>query len=74
MSDNDPIRPRGASASGLALVVLGWLLIALGVGLVAMQAIMGNVTIGGVVLALFVIATGAAPIAVGRGIAQSRER
>ncbi|HUQ00661.1 MAG TPA: hypothetical protein VM093_09400 [Aeromicrobium sp.] len=73
MSDNDPVRPRGASAGGLALVVLGWLLVALGVGLVVLQVVMGTLTAGGVVLSLFVMAAGAAPIAVGRGVAQSRE-
>lgn len=74
MSDSDPIRPRGASVSGLALVVLGWLLIALGLGLVVLQVVMGSVTAAGIVLALFVSAAGIAPIAIGRGIAQSRER
>lgn len=74
MSANDPIRPRGASIGGRVLVVIGGLLVALGVGLVVLQVVAGTLNAGGIVLALFVSAAGAAPIAIGRGIAQSRER
>jgi hypothetical protein len=74
MSINDPHPPRGASLGGLALVALGWLLIALGIGLVVFQIVAGSLTPAGVVLALFISAAGAAPIAVGRGIEHSRER
>jgi hypothetical protein len=73
MTDTGPAHPRGASVGGRIVVAIGWLLVAGGIGLVVLQVVLGSLSLGGVILALFVSAAGAVPIAVGRGIEKSRE-
>lgn len=73
MADNEPVHPRGATLGGRLVEVIGWLVIAAGVGLVIVQIVQGSLSLAGIVLALFVVVAGAAVTSIGRSISRSRE-
>jgi hypothetical protein len=74
MSGSDPVPPRGAAIGGRVVEIVGWVIVALAAGTVVLQVTKGSVSIAGIVLALFVAITGAAAVAIGRAVEQSRER
>ena len=74
MAERDPAPPRGAAIGGRVVEIIGWVIVALSVGLVVYQVAQGSVSIAGVVLALFVAVSGGATVGMGRTIERSRER
>jgi hypothetical protein len=70
----DPIPPRGAAIGGRFVEVIGWIIVALAVGLIVLQIVQSSVSIAGVVLALFVAVAGGAAVGMGRTIERSRQR
>lgn len=74
MSDHPPAPPQGARGVGRAIVVLGWLLFAAAIGIVALMVALGSVRAGGVVLAILVAGCGLVAVMLGTNIAHSRAR
>ena len=74
MAESDPAPPRGAAIGGRVVEIIGWVIVALAVGLVVLQVVQGSVSIAGIVLALFVAVAGGATVGIGRAIERSRER
>jgi hypothetical protein len=74
MAEFDPAPPRGAAMGGRVVEVIGWVIVALAAGLIVLQVVQASVSIGGVVLALFVAVAGGATVGMGRAIVRSRER
>jgi hypothetical protein len=74
MAESDPAPPRGAAIGGRAVEIIGWVIVALSVGLVVYQVTQGSVSIAGIALALLVAVAGGATVAMGRAIVRSRER
>ena len=74
MAEPDPAAPRGAAIGGRVVEIIGWVIVALSVGLVVYQVAQGAVSIAGIVLALFVAVAGGATVGMGRAIERSRER
>ena len=74
MAESGPAPPRGAAAAGRIVEVLGWVIVALAVGLVVVQVVGASVSIPGIVLAVFVAVAGGATVGTGRAIERSREK
>jgi hypothetical protein len=70
--DRDPVPPRTSTVGGRFVEVIGWLIVALAVGLVILQIVQGTLSIAGVVLALFLAVAGVATVGTGRSITRSR--
>lgn len=74
MAESDPVPPRGAAIAGRVVEIIGWVLVAVAVGLIVLQVVEASVSIPGIVLALFVAVAGGATVATGRSIERSREQ
>ena len=72
--DFRPSAPRSAAIGGRLIEIIGWVIVALAAGLIALQIVQGSVSIAGVVLALFVAVAGGATVGTGRTIERSRQR
>lgn len=67
-----PAAPRGATIGGRVVEIMGWVIVALALGLIVFQIVQKSVSIAGIVLALFVAAAGGAAVSTGRAIERSR--
>jgi len=74
MAESDPTPPRGAAIAGRGVEIIGWVLVAVAVGLIVLQVVEASASIPGVVLALLVAVAGGATVATGRTIERSREQ